>query len=68
MRYFLVFYGGYGGRGWLDFTTKDNHYLNLPSAKQTICKKYNYNLSDICITNVIELSEDDYQDATEELS
>lgn len=66
MRYFLVMYSirsnSTSGEGCARYTTDDGEYVNNSKvmesmAKATSCKKNN-----ICITNIIELNESDYND------
>lgn len=61
-RYFIVFYAG-SNSGWRLFTT-DGHYVNLFTVKGQIANYLNCSLNSFYITNIIELSENDYNDAT----
>lgn len=59
-RYFYVAYQHEKGRGWCDWYTTENQYLNIESFIERIGKKYN--ISGIIITNIIELNKEDHAD------
>lgn len=66
-RYFIVFYIGNvpNGRitGYIDFTTYEGSYLNKAMTLIQI-SKYNSEIKDIALTNIIELNEKDFHEWT----
>ena len=66
-RYFIVFYIGNvpNGRitGYIDFTTYEGSYLNKAMTLIQI-SKYNSEIKDIVLTNIIELNEKDFHEWT----
>ena len=66
-RYFIVFYIGNvpNGRitGYINFTTYEGSYLNKAMTLIQI-SKYNSEIKDIALTNIIELNEKDFHEWT----
>ena len=64
-RYFIVFYIGNvpNGRitGYINFTTYEGSYLNKAMTLIQI-SKYNSEIKDIALTNIIELNEKDFHE------
>lgn len=60
MRYFIVFFDSLHNRGWIPFT-RNHDYLSLFEARNIIVDRFNDD--SVHITNVIELSESDYNAA-----
>ena len=72
-RYFVIFYtcsrtdtNGYT-IGWCTFVSQDGRYVNKKEIENFVKSwKGNENIKDIVITNILELSESDFQDFIKE--
>lgn len=65
MRYFIVTYSFFHSNMWQhgDLSAKaSNGYIIRANLKEMVRKSFNYEIDDIYITNIIELSENDYKD------
>lgn len=66
MRYFLVMYSirseRSSGDGCARYTTDDGEYVNNKKVRKSMAKANSCKENDICITNIIELNESDYND------
>lgn len=66
MRYFLVMYSirseGSNGEGLARYTTDDGEYANNKKVRESMAKANSCKENNICITNIIELNESDYND------